>query len=216
MTKEINIINAVESYINKYVTLPEKHYSLPLALYAIATHTWPTFDAFPYLAICGVTKRSGKTRLGVDVMSMVCSNAQTFSCKSPSAIFRSIKDEHPTCLIDEAEILNSEEANEMREVLNKGYRRGQEITKVLGGKVIRFDTYCPKVFVLIGDVNDTLKDRSIIFWTKRGEPANRFSYGTASAEGAELRELVNTSVTDSQVQIADAYVNSPIRSGAKI
>jgi hypothetical protein len=208
--KNLNtIVEQTEAYITKYVGFPEdaKYYTLPLALYTIATHTWPTFDAFPYIVITAVTKRAGKTRLGIDVFSQICSNAETFSAKSSSSIFRSINEKHPTVLIDEAEVLNSEEANEMREVLNKGYRRGQTITKVAGTKVMTFDTYCPKVFILIGDVNDTLKDRSIIFWMRRGEAPNRFSYSTSAPEGEALREKVHIEVTEREAEIADAYLN---------
>ena len=207
VNENVNIVNEVESYINRYVALPEKHQSLPLTLWAIGTHCWPTFDAYAYLTICGVTKQSGKTRLGIDVMSQICANAETFSAKSAASIFRSIEEKHPTVLIDEAEILNSEADTEMREILNKGYRRGQTITKVQGKEVKTFETYCPKCFILIGDVNDTLRSRSILIWMRRGDTAERFTFRTAEAEGRNVRSQVSEQIQNNIGAIEEAYLN---------
>lgn len=211
--KNVTIVEKMENFITKYVTFPDANYSVVASMWTLATYSWDTFDAFPYMAVCGVTKQSGKTRFGVDVMQFAASNARPYSCKSASSLFRDITEFKPTVLLDEAEVLSSEEANEMREILNKGYRRGQSITKVQGGKVQRFDTYCPKVFILIGDVNDTLKDRSIVLWMRRADPAHRFNYGAVEMEGRMLRDEVKDVMESKKSEIAETYMEMVSNTG---
>lgn len=82
------LISQLESYIRSYVSLAETCYSLVIALWLAATHSWPAFDAFPYLVVTSATKRSGKTRL-LELMSFVASNSRLFSNISPAALYRS-------------------------------------------------------------------------------------------------------------------------------
>lgn len=68
-----------------------------------------------------------------------------------------------------------------------------------------YETYCPKAFALIGDVHDTLRDRSIVVEMRRGEPARRFVYAAAKEEGAALRERLSAALS-SQVEEIDVAV----------
>lgn len=184
----MKIISAIEAYIDKYVALSDPAYTLPLALWTMGTHVYSEFDAYPYLVITSLTKRSGKTRCS-EVLSFLSATPRNFSAMSGAALFRVIEQEHPTIVFDEAETLSSEAASTQRSVLNVGYRKGQLIPRVgIRGNVENFDTYCPKMFVLIGDVYDTLKDRSIILPMRRGEPKERFLYGPAKHDGNQLAE----------------------------
>lgn len=214
MTKA-NLVKQTEEFITKYATLAEDYYKLPCALWAIATHTWPSFDTFPYLVITGYTKRCGKTRL-MELLGMVSSNSQTFSPDSPSAMFRSFERDPetgvvsaPTMFLDEAEKLNKED-HPARELLNKGYRKGQYITRVVGGKPYQFESYCPKCFVLIGDVYDTLKDRAMIVVMRRRTPIeaateNKFRMDAVMMEARELRETIHDEVEEHQADIDALY-----------
>lgn len=188
-----NLIAQIEKYISDYVTLADSRYSLPIALWSIGTYCFEQFDAFPYLVITSSTKRSGKTRLS-EMLSFHCSNPRPFAALTAATMFRCIESESPTLIFDEAETLSSEAASTMRAVLNVGYRRGQTVPRVLPGGVKEFSTYCPKVFVLIGDVYDTLRDRSIVITMKRAETNRRFMFDVAKDEGRELRELITSAI----------------------
>ncbi len=191
------LIRELESYIRSYVRLAEPSYSLVIALWLVATHAWLAFDAFPYLVVTSTTKRSGKTRL-LELMSFVASNSRLVANISPAALYRTIDAEKPTLLVDEAEMLSSAKS-EYRSLLNTGYRRGQTVKRNDGN----FETYCPKAFALIGDVNDTLRDRSIVIEMMRGEPARRFVYAAAREEGAALREMINAMVSSKAQEITE-------------
>lgn len=192
------LITDLESYIRSYVRLAEACYALVIALWLVATHVWEAFDAFPYLVVTSATKRSGKTRL-LELVSFVAFKSRLVANISPAALYRTIDAEKPTLLVDEAEMLSSAKT-EFRSLLNPGYRRGQTVKRHDGD----FETYCPKAFALIGDVHDTLRDRSIIIGMMRGEPARRFVYAAAREEGVALREMINAMVSTKAQEITEA------------
>lgn len=192
------LISQLESYIRSYVSLAETCYALVIALWLMATHAWTAFDAFPYLVVTSTTKRSGKTRL-LELLSFVASNSRLVADISPAALYRTIDAERPTLLVDEAEMFSSAKS-EHRPVLNTGYRRGQTVKRHDGD----YETYCPKAFALIGDVHDTLRDRSIVIQMRRGEPTRRFVYAGAKEEGAALREKISAAVSSKAQEIAEA------------
>lgn len=196
-------ISDVEKFINKYVAFTDA-YSLPIALWTIGTFLWPDFDAFPYLVITSATKRSGKTRCS-EIISFACSNPANSAAMTAASIFRSISEEKPTIFFDEAETISGESASVLRSVLNVGYRKGQTVKRVSGNQVLEYDTYCPKVFILIGDVYDTLKDRSIIIRMKRAEVSTRFVYDMAKNEGAVLRERCAMAVEANRSAILEKF-----------
>ena len=186
------------------MSFSEPAYVLPLALWNLGTFCYPEFDAYPYLVITSATKRSGKTMLA-EQLAFCCSNPRQFAAMTASTLFRSISDEAPTIFFDEAEALSSESASTMRAVLNVGYRKGQTIPRVSGRGIQEFPTYCPKVFVLIGDVYDTLRDRSIIITMHRSDAPQRRLYTVALEEGKDIREQTADVVKDRMGDILESY-----------
>lgn len=200
-----SLISQLELFFAKYIAFAEPIYSLPLALWVLGTFMFADFDAYPYLIITSATKRSGKTRLS-ELLSFTCSNPRQFAAMTPAGVFHSIDQEQPTLFFDEAEVLSSEAASTMRAVLNVGYRKGQYVPRIVNGNVKEFPTYCPKVFVLIGDTYETLMDRSIVVRMTRGEPKERFLYEHAKAEGAGIREQIAALFKDgASIMVSDTY-----------
>jgi hypothetical protein len=174
------------------------------ALWCVGTHLWPLFDAFPYLIITSATKRSGKTRLS-ELLSFLSANPINAAGTGPAPLFRMVSTMKPTIILDEAEELNAEGASVMRSFLNIGYRKGQKVLRAAGDSVKQWDAYCPKMFVLIGDVYDTLRDRSIIVRLQRGEPSERFVFDIAQTEGHGIREQLADQCADAQLDVQRAY-----------
>lgn len=201
---EAPIVAEVEAYLKKYVSFADPIYPLPLALWTLGTFCFPDFDAYPYLVITGATKRSGKTLLA-EQMAFCAANPRQFAAMTAATLFRSIQDEQPTIFFDEAESLSSESASTMRSVLNVGYRKGQKIPRTSGKGIQEFPTYCPKVFVLIGDVYDTLRDRSIVVTMRRADAPQRRLYSVAQEEGAGLRERAADLIKEHSGEILEAY-----------
>lgn len=210
-TKPLNIIARIEQYLASYVHFDNPDCAFTAALWAAATHLWPHFDAFPYLVVTSATKQSGKTLFGIDLMSFLCANSVNLGGMTPAVAFRTIDQDKPTLHIDEAETLNNEAATDLRAALNMGYKKGSKFRRAAAGKkgTIEFEVYCPKIFVLIGDVYDTLRDRSIMFRMVRAKPARRFIRAIAESEGNAFRDELAKLAIDVTAPVVDSYHSYP-------
>lgn len=198
------LLKRTEGYLSEYVTFSQPGTAFVAALWAGHTYLWPHFDASPYLVITSDTKRSGKSRFA-EILSFVSSNSRNIAGMTPATVFHMIRDESPTLFMDEAETLNSEAASVMRSVLNVGYRKGQVIPRMGKGGVEEWPAYCPKGFILIGDVYDTLRDRSIVIRMKRAEAPKRFLYEPAKLDGSELGSALKDALEGHRDAILDVY-----------
>jgi hypothetical protein len=206
-----NLLKEMRDYLNRYMVFPSQDYAIVAALYVTATHLWPHFDAFPYLHITSTTKRSGKTRLS-ELLAFLAMNARNIAGAGAATIYRRIEDEQPTLFMDEIEALGSEVASLMRTVLNVGYRRGQTIPKMGRGNegIVEFSAYCPKVFIGIGDLYDTLRDRTIAVKLVRGSPPVRFVYDVAKTDGEEIRDAMHSLLQEKKNTILETYTRTTL------
>lgn len=196
-TKGQVLVDKLTDWIGGYMYFTDPNVALVAALWAINTWVFKRFDAVPYLCVTAATKQAGKTRL-MELLQMVSQNGRMFGAMTPAAMFRLLEafDSNLTIYFDEAESLSSAAAGVMRTVMNTGYRRGQTIPRTLpGGKVAEFPVFSPKCFALIGDVNDTLRDRSIVLTVERGKPMRDFDRSSAEGEAKALVELIRHSFT---------------------
>jgi putative DNA primase/helicase len=76
-----------------------------------------------------------------------------------------------------------------------------------GKKIREYRVYCPKAFALIGDVYDTLRDRSIVLSLCRGHAPHRFVFSEAQSEGKEFRDRLTELIPIHSQSIADAYTD---------
>jgi Protein of unknown function (DUF3631) len=210
-----NPIAEIEQYLSKYMVFPTEGLRFTVALWIIGTYLHKDVDVFPYLSITAATKRAGKTRL-LELLKILCANSQWMTGGTGPSILYMIRDEAPTLLFDEAERLSSESTGIMREAMNSGYKKGQTIPRVGGSdgdgnkRTEHWPSYCPKAFSLIGDVNDTLRDRSIIVQLKRGTPEQmdkltRFVSRHAEPEGRAIAGALKQYVEDRKEQLMTAY-----------
>jgi hypothetical protein len=196
-------VATLEATFRRYLAL-DPGLPLVLALWTLATYVFDCFDAFPYLAITSPTKRCGKTRLAEIIDLLSCNGLRTVGA-SPAAIFRTIRKYEVegttvTLILDEAEVLGtrSERSEQLREILNAGYRRGQYVLRCErvgeeGYDPQEFNVYCPKVLVLIGNLNDTLADRCIPIGMRRRkqfELVERFFYSQAERDAKRCRREI--------------------------
>ena len=198
-------LDAVEGFVRRFVVLPSEAEAVAVALWIAHTFVYDGFDCTPYLAVLSPEKRSGKTRL-LEVVGLLCREAQPVGGASLAALFRIIDEAHPTLLLDEADTIFSPKrgeagAEDIRGLLNNGYRRGQPYLRVVGeGKkmrVERFDPFCPKAVAAIGTLPDTLLDRSIVIRLqrrRRDEPVEPFRLRRAGAEATPIREALAAAV----------------------
>ena len=188
------LLDDVSTFIRCFVVLDDVQADA-VTLWAAHTHAFDAFGCTPYLAITSAEKRSGKTRL-LEVLELLVREPLQTANISDAALFRVVGERAPTLLMDEVDaIFKSREREELRGLLNAGYRRGA-VAHRMGGANNRtletFPVFCPKSFAGIGDcLPDTIVDRAIPIRLKRRtreEQVERFRLRDAEPEGHTLRD----------------------------
>lgn len=215
MSAQKSIITKLETFFAKYVAAPSE-YHFVAALWAAMTYVYRELDTVPYLAITSLTKRSGKTLFGIDLLRHVCNMPMNATGMSGPVLYRKLEANNGGVLFaDEAEMMASEATGKLRMAVNLGYKRGQTMpVAVPGGGVDDMPVFGPKCFVLIGDVNDTLRDRSIVFYMRRATPQQeltlaRFVSGTVEAEAAELATELAEVMKEVSGKVMEIYREHP-------
>ncbi len=140
-----------------------------IALWSVYTHLFRNFALAPYLAITSPEKGCGKTNL-LTLLERLCFKPFITSNISTAAIYRAIDQESGTLLIDEADTFLPKKGP-MVGILNSGYKRKTALVARNGKDgVEKKSTFCPKAIAMIGEMPETLKDRSIQIRLERKSP----------------------------------------------
>jgi hypothetical protein len=159
------LVSAVEQLFERHLVVPPG-VPLVLSLYAMLTYLWEFVDFVPYLSVTSPVMRCGKTTLAQLLEWLVCRPLYTVDATGPST-FRLIEEYRPTLIFDEAERYLADRS--VRALINAGYKKGAAIPRVVAGTVELFKVYGPKVYCVIGDVPDTVRDRSILICMRRAK-----------------------------------------------
>jgi hypothetical protein len=208
------LLRDAEAFICRYLVLPAGAL-LPIVLWGKGTHLFSIFDCFPYLAVVSPTKRCGKTRL-LEVLGLMCSNAERTSNISEAALFRLIEQHHPTLLLDEMEQLQvkGERAQILRNLLNAGNRRDAVAIRCAdgGARIERCNVFCPKALAAIGSLPDTITDRAICIQMQRRireEKIERFLFQRVEPEARKIRERFGEWAKYHRETLQAAYADAP-------
>jgi len=165
---ELNkLLEELEEVFKRYAVLP-KHVTTALALWCVFTYLIDVMDIAPILVISSPEKRCGKTTL-LSILLKLVYRPLPASNISAAALFRTIETWKPTLIIDEADtfIKNSDD---LRGIINSGHTRPTAfVIRTVGDDHTpkQFSTWGAKVIAVIGDVPDTINDRSIVISLKR-------------------------------------------------
>lgn len=133
-----------------------------IALWCVFAHAHDAARHSPVLALTSPEKACGKTTILGLIEKLVPKPLQSSNI-TMAAVFRAIEKWGPTLLIDEADTFLSK-SDEMRGVLNSGHKKtSAHVIRSVGEEhePHQFRTWSPKVIAAIGDLPDTLADRSI-------------------------------------------------------
>ena len=153
-----------------------------LALWSVFAHAHDAADVSPLLALVSPEKRCGKTT-ALTVLRHLVPKPLAASNITPAALFRAIEKWRPTLLVDEADSFLGER-EELRGILNSGHTRGTAyVIRTVGEdhEPAMFSTWGPKAVALIGNLQDTLQDRSVVVPMRRkttGEKIERLRLGS--------------------------------------
>ncbi|MFC9232597.1 DUF3631 domain-containing protein [Streptomyces decoyicus] len=167
------LLDELRAQISQFVIPPSPEALDAITLWVAATHLQPAWQHAPRLAVVGPAKRCGKSRL-LDVLTETVHEPMLTINTTPAAIFRSISEEEPpTLLVDEADTIFgpkvAEKNEETRGLLNAGHQRGRYVTRVVGNDHTphKFATFAMAAIAGIGDLPDTVMDRSVVIRMRR-------------------------------------------------
>lgn len=189
------LLDELRARIARFVILPSAEALDAVTLWVAATHLQPAWQHAPRLAVVGPAKRCGKSRL-LDVLTETVHEPMLTVNTTPAAVFRSITEEPPTLLVDEADTIfgtpkQAEKNEEMRGLLNAGHQRNRYVTRVVGNDHTphRFATFAMAALAGIGDLPDTIMDRAVVIRMRRRAEGERVKPFRSRRDIPSLHEL---------------------------
>lgn len=190
------VLESIRDFTNQYVSMTPAQ-STVTSLWAVHTHLMPLFNCTPYLAVTSKTKRSGKTRL-LEVMELLVHNPLRTANITEAALFRAMSETTRTLLLDEVDTIfgDGKSRELLRAILNASYRRGSPVYRTKGKGVEGFDVFSAKMIAGIGDLPDTVEDRSIPIRLSRSTPSKRFRLAEVSEKASYLQASLIQAISD--------------------
>lgn len=159
-------LEAVKDHVRRYVIVDELQ-AVAITLWIAHSHTLEAFDCTPYLQITSATKQAGKTRL-LEILETLVARPWLTGRVSAAVLVRKTDAERPTLLLDESDAAfkgEKEYTEALRGILNTGYRRRGTASLCIGRngnfQYKDFSTFGAKAIAGIGNIPDTVADRSI-------------------------------------------------------
>jgi hypothetical protein len=210
-----SLLDELLVYVRAYmVTTPAQAHAI--ALWIAHTHTLDAFEATPFLAVTSPLKRCGKSRL-FDVLELVVAKPWRAVMPTEAVLFRKIDKATPTLLLDETDaIFNAKNGNTepLRALLNAGNRKGTSVPRCVGPnmELKDFKVFCAKALAGIGDLPDTITDRSIVIRLARklaDERVSRWRKREAQEIAEPLHQALMSWAQDAVVYLETARPTMP-------
>jgi hypothetical protein len=206
-----DLANELVTIVNRHIALKEVQ-AQAVALWIILTYLDDVVYCLPILALLSPVKRCGKTTL-LSLLSRVVNKPLTAASISTAAIYRVIELLHPTLLIDEVDTWIKDN-NEARGILNSGHTRDAAYVircNADSNEPERFSTWAPKVLSAIGELPDTLTDRSITIQIERRSPEQKVAKvrDADPAQFTQVRQKLVRWALDHRDNIANARPEIP-------
>ena len=216
MTAAADLLDAIDELLERFVAFPTEHDRYAVAGWVLHTWTLDAFDSTPRLALLSPEKGSGKTR-ALEVIELVVPSPKHTVNMSAAVLFRLVGGDEPvTLLMDEADTYLgwkvAAQHEDIRGLVNAGHRRGATTYRMnmeAGAKIQEFPAYAAVALAGIGDLPDTIIDRSIVIGMKRRTPDEvveqfrRRIIGPQVATLAESLEVWGEHATDDLTEIID-------------
>lgn len=165
-TAPVGLYQEIKQTLKRYVEFKTEAYYGLLASWIMATYFHRCFNAMPFVFFYG-KKGCGKTR-GLDLCERLAFNAYKTKGVSVASLADSVDATRSTFLNDQAESLSNPKNEEILGILTDSYTIGGGKRRIVvitnkSRKVVEFETYSPKAFASIKDIDSDLKDRCILF-----------------------------------------------------
>lgn len=212
------LLDAVAEWFARFVNYPHEHALAAHVAWTMHTHLMPCFEDTPRLAFLSPEPGSGKSR-ALEVTEPLVFNARATMNATAAYLFRSMtgEDGEPavTLLFDEVDAIfagrPSERSEELRSLLNSGYRRGATVGRIeaRGREQVpcEFPTFCPVALAGLGNLPDTLMTRAVVVNMRRrrpDEPVTPYRRAVYREEGEALRVRLESAAAALRPAVLDA------------
>ncbi|MGI9001440.1 MAG: DUF3631 domain-containing protein [Pseudonocardia sp.] len=165
------LLDRVHAALLRYLVMPSTAAPVAVTLWIAATHAQPAWAHAPRLVIRGPEKRCGKSRL-LDLIEALCWAPFITVNSSPAAVYRSISEDPPTILVDEADTIFGPKADgneDLRGLLNAGHQRNRPAKRydANSSRVESIPTFAMAALAGIGVMPDTIEDRAVVIRMRR-------------------------------------------------
>ncbi|MGC5013151.1 DUF3631 domain-containing protein [Streptosporangium sp. DT93] len=187
------LLDALLAALNRYVILPSPEAADAVVLWIAASHGQPAWAHAPRLVIRAPEKRCGKSRL-LDVVEATCHDPFITVNSSSAAVYRSITDDPPTMLVDEADTIFGPKADgneDLRGLLNAGHQRNRPAKRYDAAlnRVESIPTFAMAALAGIGAMPDTIEDRAVVVRMRRRAPGESVAPYRHRRDRPLLRQL---------------------------
>jgi hypothetical protein len=163
----------------RYVVLPSPEAADAVTLWIAASHAQPAWEHAPRLAVVSPLKRCGKSRL-LGVVAETCWAPLITVNATIAAVVRSIGQDPPTLLVDEADTLwgskkQADNNEDLRGLLNAGHQRNRPMLRwdVTNRSLEQLNTFAMAMLAAIGELPDTIMDRAVVIRMRRRAPGEQ-------------------------------------------
>ena len=201
-------------FTGRFSVMPSRAATWALALFAASNWIYQAFTETPRFHISALEYGAGKTRV-MELVSLLCPNPQMMAKITGPALYHIIDERHPAPLcLDEADVIfgAGQRGEELRGILNAGYKYNGTITRVSKGEAADFSVYCPAMFAGKGKLPKSLDDRSVtIMMTRRrpGQQMDRFIPKMHDAMGRKIGLMLGAWATKIQGPAGDILWDDP-------
>ncbi|WP_198152910.1 DUF3631 domain-containing protein [Pseudofrankia sp. DC12] len=189
------LLDALRAALTRYVILPSDDATTGVVLWIAASHAQPAWAHAPRLVIRAPEKRCGKSRL-LDVVEATCHRPLITVNATSAAIYRSINEDPPTLLVDEADTIftagKAGEGNEdLRGLLNAGHQRNRPAIRWdhVNRQLDECPTFAMAALAGIGAMPDTIEDRAVVIHMRRRAPGETVAPYRHRRDRPALRDL---------------------------
>lgn len=192
-----DLLDQILAFQHRFICYPSNDAAIAHTLWIAHTHLMDAWFTTPRLAVLSPEPGSGKSRV-LEITALLVPRP-VFSVQASAAyIFRKIADQanRPTILFDEIDSIFGPQARgseELRAMINSGYRRGATVGRCAGDKgqfeVIDFPVFGAIAMGGLGNLPETILSRSVILRMRRRAPdekAENFRPIVHEAEAAPL------------------------------
>jgi hypothetical protein len=189
------LLKELHAALCRYVAFPTAEAADATTLWVAATHAQPAWEHAPRLAVVSPLKRCGKSRL-VDVVAETCHTPLITVNATIAAVVRSIGEDPPTLLVDEADTLwgtkkQADSNEDLRGLLNAGHQRNRPMLRwdITTRSLDQLDTFAMAMLASIGDLPDTIMDRAVVIRMRRRAPGEQVDPYRTRRDAPPLHQL---------------------------